>query len=60
MKRIVLITALLLGSALSAYADTDVWSGRGSNADMMAAAGTCRQQVGESADGVPTTAETKR
>jgi hypothetical protein len=60
MKRVVLITALLLGGAISAYAGTDVWSGKGSTADMMAAAGACRQQVGESADGVPTTAETKR
>jgi hypothetical protein len=45
-KRIVLITALLLGSAISAYADTDIWRGRGSRADMMTAAGTCRQQFG--------------
>ena len=60
MKRIVLITALLLGSAISAYADTDIWSGRGSDADMNSAVGTCRQQFGESPRGIPPTAETKR
>jgi hypothetical protein len=60
MKHVALVAALLLGSAISASADTDIWSGRGSTADMMTAAGTCKQQFGASPPGVPTSAEVKR
>lgn len=59
MKRTILIIAMLIGSAAAAHADTDIWNGKGSNADMQTALGTCRQQFGEAPRGFPPRAETK-
>jgi len=53
MRRIILVAALLLGGAISARADTDIYSGQGSNDDMNAAVRQCRQQWGEPALGIP-------
>ena len=60
MKRIILVTALLLGGAAAAHADTDIWNGKGSDADMRVALGSCRQQFGPSPLGVATSPQFKR
>jgi len=60
MKSAVFVAALLLASAISAQADTDIWSGKGTTADMNAADGICRQQFGPQPLGVPVSAEFKR
>jgi hypothetical protein len=48
MKRIILVTALLLGSAAAAYADTDTWTSNPprSDAELAAAANSCSHQFG--------------
>jgi hypothetical protein len=53
VKRIILATALLVGGALAVHADTDIWNGKGSTADMNTALGTCTEQFGEEPRGIP-------
>jgi hypothetical protein len=54
MRNIILAaTALVLVGAISVRADTDIWSGQGSDADMNVAAGKCRQQFGNPPSGPP-------
>lgn len=53
MKRIILATALLISGALAAHADTDIWNGKGSTADMHTVLGTCTEQFGEEPQGYP-------
>jgi hypothetical protein len=59
VKRIILATALLIGGALSAHADTDIWNGKGSTDDMQTALGTCTEQFGEEPRGIPPNPEFK-
>ena len=59
MKRLMLTAVLLAGGVTAARPDTDVWSGKGSNADLDAADGSCRQQFGPNPPGVPTSPEYK-
>jgi hypothetical protein len=62
MKRIILVTALLAAGAVSAYADTDVWTSnppRG-DADRVAANNYCDQQFGSPQNHIPTSAAYKR
>src|ERR1700727_2809031 len=62
MKRIMLVTALLLSGAVSAYADTDVWTAKHprSDAELYAADNYCNQQFGAPQNGIPTSAAYKR
>jgi hypothetical protein len=62
MKRIMLVTALLIGGAVSASADTDVWSAKPprGDADRVAANQYCDETVGPSVNHVPTSATYKR
>ncbi|QOZ71428.1 hypothetical protein [Bradyrhizobium arachidis] len=64
MKRLGLIAALLLGSAISAHADTDIWDNmlkqkRGDDALHVDSA-SCDAQVGAPQNGVATSAQYKR
>jgi hypothetical protein len=62
MKRIVLITALLLTSAATAYADTSHWTSKQPRSDeqLYAAGQVCDQRFGTEAQGIPTSAQYKR
>jgi hypothetical protein len=58
MKRVALVTLLLLGSALNAYADNDVYNdttrhARGDDA-LQADTSTCSQMLGAPQNGTPT------
>jgi hypothetical protein len=58
MKRLVLVTLLLIGSALNAYADNDVYNdttrhARGDDA-LQADTSTCSQLLGAPQNGTPT------
>jgi hypothetical protein len=58
MKRLVLVTLLLIGSALNAYADNDVYNdttrhARGDDA-LQADTSTCSQMLGAPQNGTPT------
>jgi hypothetical protein len=58
MKRLALVTLLLLGSALNAQADNDVYNNiakhrRGDDA-LQADTGTCSQELGTPQNGAPT------
>ncbi len=62
MKSMILAAALLASGAVSAYADTDVWtaSRSGSNADLYSANRVCDEQFGAPQNGIPTSAAYKR
>jgi hypothetical protein len=62
MKRMILVMALLVGGAVSASADTDVWTAKPprGDADMAAANQYCNETVGPSVNHEPTTASYKR
>ena len=64
MKRLVLIAALSIGSAISAHADTDIWTNvpkqkRGHDA-LNVDSSFCDTQLGAPQNGTPTSAEYKR
>jgi hypothetical protein len=64
MKRLGLIAALLIGSAIPAYADTDIWTNvlkpkRGDDA-LNVDSGSCDAQLGAPQNGTVTSAEYKR
>jgi hypothetical protein len=64
MKRLALVTLLLLGGALSAHADNDVYDNvtkheRGDDA-LQADTGYCSQMLGAPQNGVPTSRQYKR
>jgi hypothetical protein len=60
VKYIILAAALLIGGALVAHADTDIWNGKSSTADMNTAFGACTEQFGEEPRGIPPTPEFKQ
>jgi hypothetical protein len=62
MKRITLVTALLLGSIVAAHADTSTYAPtrRGGNTDLMSAAGYCDQRFGPVRNGEITPASYKK
>jgi hypothetical protein len=61
MKRIALVAALLLSGAVSAYADTDVWTASHprSDAELSSANQVCNEQYGVPQNGIPTSAAYK-
>lgn len=62
MNRIVLVTALLLGGALNAHADTSVYTSQPprSDADLQAAAQYCDQRFGAVQNGTVTSPRYKK
>jgi hypothetical protein len=60
VKYIILAAALLIGCALAVHADTGIWNGKGSTADMNTAFGACTEQFGEEPRGIPPTPEFKQ
>ena len=64
MKRLALVAALLIGSAISAHADTDIWTNvlkqkRGDDA-LNTDSSFCDAQLGAPQNGTPTSAPYKR
>ena len=64
MKRLALIATLLIGSAISAHADTNIWTNvlkqkRGDDA-LNVDISSCDAQLGAPQDGTPTSAQYKR
>ena len=62
MKSLILAAALLLGGAVSAYADTDIWTSNPprSDGELAVAANSCSHQFGAPQNGTPTRAAYKR
>jgi hypothetical protein len=62
MKRLILITMLLMSGAVAAQADTSVWTAKQprSDADLAAAGQFCDYRVGHDVNGVPTTSAYKK
>jgi hypothetical protein len=61
MKRILLVTALLIVGTVTAHADTSRWTSNPprSDAELAAAGDRCDAQYGPERNGVPTTAQYK-
>jgi hypothetical protein len=60
VKYIILAAGLLIGGALAVHADTGIWNGKGSTADMNTAFGACTEQFGEEPRGIPPNSEFKQ
>ena len=62
MKRVLLVTALLIAGAVSAYADTDVWTASHPRSDeeLASANAYCNQRFGVPQNRVPASAAYKR
>ena len=62
MKRILLVTVLLLTGAMAAHADTSSWKLKPprSDAELFAAGNYCDAQVGPELNGIPTSAVYKK
>ena len=64
MKRIVIIVALILGGALPAFADQNIWASTSKNDrsdfELHADVDACAVQLGHPQNGVPTSPQFKR